>query len=919
MFCELGLTDRMRFLLLVCAIQAPRSCIPRRYSTRAFVAMEVFIRGIPFSMEQSKLKELLASTLHSAAYTHHTPQSLNFDIRVHRKRSKDGQRSGIMTVPTEEVGEQFLRDYGGGSPGEHGIFGSITFERGQKAPNPRILDAIRGSQYAPSMATSQPRLTNDTVLVTRLQFGWVCSDEEFSVEWEKTFSAAGPATLTYSEERREFRMTQMDENQARIVAIRVAQVYWAAASPDQAGEPSIFFYLNYLPSFEVGLSDVDSGRATFAAFQSRQMTTGHRKKLYRKLRLRRPSFGDDSHLPVAPYTSIAIRMVCRSVDDVMIYGRLCRKAHLPIDSSPPPVDNRELFSSSIRDAYQQWTRSLDFAVAFQIEGILRKWLLNMREAVEILRPAVDKIISLNGSGYAGELLADLKIRLEARYWYGDRIEVSATSIERLLSSCRQQVYKNLTRTSVPHSDDFLCKHLRITPSTIFLDGPFPERSNRVVRRYWDNRENFIRVHFTDESGLAYRFDPEINIESLVDRRVKRFLDDGVNIVGEHFEFLGYSQSALKSHTVWFVAPFETSDGQAMDAATIISGLGNFENNPYDPKLINCPARYAARISQAFTTTDSSITVAVEDMEIVPDMMDSTGTYSFTDGNGTMSLQVARDIAADQRLKGRVRRAWRMHGGAIPRILQVRIAGSKGMLHVDHRLDGRKIRLPKSMVKFDAPSSNRIEIAQLFEEPSPFYLNRPMIVLLEGLGVSGHVFQSLQDNETRAAGTLMETLKNSGWLLDRYSLGDSFKLPFVIRKLCECGVSITSLNGDGFWSRMMSSAQNHILRELKYHARIPVSGGWTLVGIADVHGQLDEGEIYACVRTPDGHDTYFEGPTLITRSPVIHPGDIQVVHAIGRPPEGSDLAKGQLKNCVIFSTRGAHHMYYCWPIAHSRCP
>ena len=883
--------------------------------------MEVFIRGIPFSMEQSKLKELLAGTLHSATYAHHASQPLNFDIRLHRKRSKDGRRSGTLTVPTEDVGEQFLREYGDHSRDVRDVFGLMTFERSKKAPNTQILDAIRGSPYTPLAATLPVQHSNDTVYVTRLQFGWVCSDEEFSVEWDKSFAADSLASLTYAEGRGEFRMTEISGNQARIIAIRVAQVYWAAASPDQGGEPSIFFYLNYLPSFEVGLADVGSDpvRANFASFQSRQVTTGQKRKAYRKLRLRRPSFEDDTHLPIAPYTSIAIRMVCRCTDDIAVYVRLCRKARLHIDSSPPLVDHRELFSDDVRSVYQQWARSLDFSVAFQVQGMLSKWLLNMREAVDILRPIVDKVVSRDGPGYAGELLADLKIRLEARYWYGDRIEVNTTTIEQLLASCRQQLYRKLIQASVPHPDEFLCKHLRITPSTIFLDGPFPERSNRVVRRYWENRDNFLRVHFTDESGLAYRFDSEINIESLVDRRVKRFLDDGVNIAGKHFEFLGYSQSALKSHTVWFMSPFETNDGQIIDVPTIIAGLGNFENNPYDPMLINCPARYAARISQAFTTTESSITIAVEDVEMVPDIMDSTGTYSFTDGNGTMSLQVARDIAADQRLKARVRRAWRMHDGAVPRVLQVRIAGSKGMLHVDHTLDGRKIRMPKSMVKFDAPSSNRIEIAQLFEEPSPFYLNRPMIVLLEGLGVPRQVFQSLQDNETRAANTLMESLKNSGWLLDRYSLGNSFKLPFVIQNLHECGVSMASLDGDGFWSRMMSSARNHILRELKYHARIPVSGGWTLVGVADVHGQLREGEIYACVRAADGRDTYFEGPTLVTRSPVIHPGDIQVVHAVGRPPDGSDLAKGQLKNCVVFSTQGVPHTRHCRLIAHSLFP
>ena len=256
--------------------------------------------------------------------------------------------------------------------------------------------------------------------------------------------------------------------------------------------------------------------------------------------MRRPSFEDDTHLPIAHYTSIAIRMVCRSAEDVEVYGRLCRTARLPIDSSPPLVDRRELFSEDIRNIYRRWIRSLDFAVAFQIEGMLSKWLLNMREAVEIVRPVVNKIALHEGTEYGGELLADLKIRLEARYWYSDRIEVSATTIEQLLSTCRQQLYRNRIRASTPHPDDFFCRHIRITPSAVFLDGPFSERSNRVIRLYWEHRDNFIRVHFTDESGLAYRFDSEVNIESLVDRRVKRFLDDGVNVAGKHFDFLGYS-------------------------------------------------------------------------------------------------------------------------------------------------------------------------------------------------------------------------------------------------------------------------------------------------------------------------------------------------------------------------------------------
>ena len=97
-----------------------------------------------------------------------------------------------------------------------------------------------------------------------------------------------------------------------------------------------------------------------------------------------------------------------------------------------------------------------------------------------------------------------------------------------------------------------------------------------------------------------------------------------------------------------------------------------------------------------------------------------------------------------------------------------------------------------------------------------------------------------------------------------------------------------------------------LRELKHHARIPVPDGWTLVGAADVHGYLQEGEIFACIDPVDKTGVfYLEGPILISRSPTIHPGDVQVVHAIGRPPPGSPFERESLRNGVIFSIHGQY--------------
>ena len=85
--------------------------------------------------------------------------------------------------------------------------------------------------------------------------------------------------------------------------------------------------------------------------------------------------------------------------------------------------------------------------------------------------------------------------------------------------------------------------------------------------------------------------------------------------------------------------------------------------------------------------------------------------------------------------------------------------------------------------------------------------------------------------------------------------------------------------------------------------IPIPNAWTLVGVADIHRFLKEGQIFACVKPVDSPAIYLEGPVLISRSPTVHPGDAQIVQAIGRPPEGSCFAHESLPNTVVFSVQG----------------
>lgn len=125
---------------------------------------------------------------------------------------------------------------------------------------------------------------------------------------------------------------------------------------------------------------------------------------------------------------------------------------------------------------------------------------------------------------------------------------------------------------------------------------------------------------------------------------------------------------------------------------------------------------------------------------------------------------------------------------------------------------------------------------------------------------------------------------------------------------------------------------HMDRELKYRARIPIPDGYSLVGVADVHKELEEGEVYSksitclitfklgeastvseitltflvCTHKKDEEAKYYPskpGYVYVTRSPSIHPGDVQRFWA-RHPSADSIYAKHPMVNCIVFSCKGA---------------
>ncbi|KAI1797790.1 RdRP-domain-containing protein [Ganoderma leucocontextum] len=882
--------------------------------------MEIHVKNVPASTKDTKLKLELANILHVPPFRQPAETLFNFDIFLFKQRKRGPWRAGALTLPSERIGSLFLQLYGGLFP-LHSLLIDTTrlqFQFSNRPVRQEVVERIlripfQDPREAHAREEKEAELRALQVRISTIQFGCECRDQVYSVEWEKR----ARAHLSFDGERREFRI-RVDQgglfSDARIIAIRVNAVYHVSATlDDTSGRTVIFFSLTHPPAFE---SESTLSLLASALATSSNAPTRHRWSTF--------DDNDDDHALIAPYVCLSIRLECESIEDLHTFRKFADAAHIPVDNNAYPVVRRDLFSPATREEYHLWITRLPWTVAFQIEALLRSWLITMAEALS-LRDNVDGVLRARGPAYTAALLRDFASYAKALYWYGATQPGAESAFQTQLEAEWSDpvthlftlvegafVYKPAepSMSAMDASALFQCLHVTITPTTMILEGPFPERSNRVMRTYFRNQECFIRVSFQDENRLQFRFDRDVDGQSFINRRVRGVLRDGIIIAGAHFRFLAYSQSALKEHAVWFVKPFRHRDEQGnehfVDATTIIQNLGNFRVS-FDPTLIHCPARYAARISQAFTATDASISVNVEQLEVEADIMDSTGKYYFTDGVGTISPELAKDIWRALRERGRRGRRDRTY----PRAYQVRFQGSKGMLSVDYSLPGRAIVIRPSMIKFEAPQSLDIEIARAFDKPGPYFLNRPLIMLLEGLGVPYETFRRLQDEAVHDAQQSVTSLERSARLLEAHGLGVSFRLTSAMLGLHKLGLGPP--DGDVFWRQIMDFAINHVLRELKHHARIPVPGrdSWTLVGVADVHEQLREGEVFACIDSPNESSLiYLEGDILVSRSPTIHPGDAQVVQAIGRPPAGTPLAKETLRNTIVFSTQGERPLASC---------
>ncbi|CAN8097779.1 unnamed protein product [Discula destructiva] len=534
---------------------------------------------------------------------------------------------------------------------------------------------------------------------------------------------------------------------------------------------------------------------------------------------------------------------------------------------------------------------LPFGILFQLQRLAYNAYLHPGTVLILTRTLRSIYKSDRDAGRRLISVDALKMLFKQCGWpvpHGDPSEFEVTSIVELLRGNEDRLRAGTVVQGglLPHSQNLAYIHrANVTPSRITLHGPEPEAQNRILRKFPNHHEYFIRVQFSDENGQDLFFSPKISYDEVWNRFKSRF-SQGIQVADRIYRFLGFSHSSLRSHSAWFSAPFFDDDGHFQTYETIIRALGKFSH-------IRTPAKCAARIGQAFSETPFSLPLDEYGIRVVeiPDVTSADGIRVFSDGVGTLSADV-------------VDRIWEIipQSKATPNAFQIRFRGSKGMLALDSRLQGSVVRLRPSMTKFDSSDKAILEICDMASKPIPLVLNRQMVKILEDMGVELEWFLQMQDIEVTRLREVTADSYNVADFLRRQKVGEGIRFHRLFRQAADLNLDWRK---DAFLRSVVEAMVLRDLRLLKHKARIPISKGMTLFGIMDETGLLNPCEVYVTYDSNRAGNRYEPPPShgqhvVVTRSPALHPGDIQSAKNI-IPPQGHPLR--DLSNVIVFSRHG----------------
>ncbi|KAK8567430.1 hypothetical protein V6N12_006018 [Hibiscus sabdariffa] len=367
------------------------------------------------------------------------------------------------------------------------------------------------------------------------------------------------------------------------------------------------------------------------------------------------------------------------------------------------------------------------------------------------------------------------------------------------------------------------RRVQITPSRIYFCGPEINVSNRVLRKFRTDIDNFLRITFVDEELEKIH---SINVQARGRRTVS----------------YGKIQPGCLLR----------------EGGSLRSWMGDFS------KIRNV-AKYAARLGQSFSSSTETLSVTKDEINHIPDIEIVKGgiKYVFSDGIGKISAEFAKKVADKCHLNGHT-----------PSAFQIRIGGFKGVVAVDPT-SSWKLSLRKSMEKYESENT-KLDVLS-WSKYQPCFLNRQLITLLSTLGVPDRAFEIKQREVVDQLNALLKDSLKAQEALELMSPGENTN---ILKEMLLCGYKPDE---EPFLSMMLQTFRTSKLLELRTKTRIFIKNGRSMMGCLDETRTLNYGEVFVQFSGSRPEQRFLvQSRVVVAKNPCLHPGDVRVLRAVNVP-------------------------------------
>ena len=428
---------------------------------------------------------------------------------------------------------------------------------------------------------------------------------------------------------------------------------------------------------------------------------------------------------------------------------------------------------------------------------------------------------------------------------------------------------------------YVMKRIVITPYYIKIKKENLHPSSRFLRKYYKNN-NFIKVEFQDEkesqlfSHFGYKY-MKTNNSGYCELYNKVF-NEGFNLCGKKYLFFFSPTNCMRSNCIWLLEENEYKE----KLTYYYNDLGVY--SALADKSIKF-SKAISRVGQNFTSTIAFYHKKKNisfDCEIIDDIFAPNGDI-YNDGCGLISIDLMKDICNELNKK--------KYSSAI----QIRYKGAKGVLVVDPTIKGKKIKLAKSMIKYDVNNSENLEICR-FARYSTGFLNLQIIILLIINGVKKNKIFSFAKKEMMNYRNYNMIKNNKNKILVENN--DINKILNTIEKQDKYLIVEKDYMSKIARSAYIYNRLSSISKKYRFHLK----NSCFLFGVCDFFGILEKNQIFVQIHKENGNKKIINGEVLITKNPCLSVYDIQKVEAVN-----NDIIKEYFsefyENVVIFPQKG----------------